>query len=322
MAERSPLTKNDITYELFEMDPAVYYQERYAYSNVVGIVAKEGRVARNSLVYQKAYHLLETIRRLSNETGNRPLRVLEVGCGSGTFGARVKHFDPTIHLFGVDMSASCIEIAKQNGFDEAMAYDVVGGLPYDNDQFDLVYTMDFFGHIEFRSKDAIIAEIHRVTKPGGLGFHGIETGYIGYLNCNPKDPNDHVRKYVYKEGHIGVEPLEDIVDRFSPLFEIVQAFPFPIRPLLNIQNIMNSRFWGDEFCSAFAEIDTPQARMAADLVIGWFNKYLTEQLLQVYGSKLIRTRVPDSGHPGLNRMIDTMLQGSGFSMTTVRKPNA
>ncbi|WP_025852329.1 class I SAM-dependent methyltransferase [Paenibacillus ehimensis] len=129
-------------------------------------------------------------------------------------------------MYGVDMSSSCIEIAKQNGFDHALTYDVVQGLPYADNEFDFIYTMDFFGHVEFRSKDPMIAEISRITKPGGYGFHGIESGFIDYLNCNPKNPDDTVRKYVYMEGHVGVETLEDILDRFSKHFEIVQASLF------------------------------------------------------------------------------------------------
>lgn len=255
MAENSDRSKNEITYALFDMDPAVYYQERFAYSNVVGVAAQESRVTRGSVAYQKASNLMDTLRGRVNETGNPALKVLEVGCGSGTFGARIKRFFPDVRLYGVDMSSSCIDIARQNGFDEAVTCDVVQGLPYADDEFDFIYTMDYFGHIEFRSKDAMIGELQRVTKPGGYGFHGIESGFVDYLNCNPKDPEDVVRKYVYMEGHIGVETLEDIVRRFSPFFEVVKAFPFPIRPLLNISNVMTSRFWGEEFCSAFAEID-------------------------------------------------------------------
>ncbi|MBN2979904.1 MULTISPECIES: class I SAM-dependent methyltransferase [Cohnella] len=320
MSQRAPATKNEITYALFELDPAVYYEERYAYSNVVGIVEKEGPVAKNSLVYQKSSCLMEALGRCVAAAGTEEIKVLEVGCGSGTFGARVKRDFPNVRLYGVDMSSSCIEIAKQNGFDRAVAYDVVQGLPYADGEFDFIYTMDFFGHVEFRSKDRIISEMHRVTKPGGYGFHGIETGFIDYLNCDPKNPDDVVRKYVYMEGHIGVETLEDILDRFEPRFEVVQTFPFPIRPLLNIGNIMNSKFWGEEFCAAFAQVDTPATRAAADLVLGWFNKHLTGQLFEAFGSRLVRSRIPDTGNPALNRFIDTMLQGCGFSMTTLRKP--
>ncbi|WP_025852330.1 class I SAM-dependent methyltransferase [Paenibacillus ehimensis] len=92
MNEKSPFTKDDITYALFDIDPAAYYQERYAYSNVAGVVANEGRVTRNTLVYQKAHYLHEALRRYLTDTGNRSAKVLEVGCGSGTFGARLKHF--------------------------------------------------------------------------------------------------------------------------------------------------------------------------------------------------------------------------------------
>ncbi|MDF2653078.1 MAG: hypothetical protein K0Q73_8883, partial [Paenibacillus sp.] len=221
--------------------------------------------------------------------------------------------------YGVDMSSNCIEIAKQNGFDHVLTYDVIRGLPYLENEFDLVFTMDFLGHIEFRNKDRMISEMHRVTKPGGYGFHGIETGYINYFNCNPKDPDDFIRKYVYTEGHIGVEILDDILERFSKHFEIVRSSPFGIRPLLNIHNIMNSGFWGEEFKSAFAVIDSPSSRIAADLVIGWMNKYLTDQLMGVYGNVLSPSSVQQSNIPSLNEFIGTMLIGTGFSMTTLMK---
>lgn len=317
--ETKPLTKDDVTYALFDIDPAAYYQERYAYHNVVGIAGKEGAVARNQLSYQKTHYLHEAFRLLLSETGNERVKVLEVGCGSGVFGARLKHEFPGIELHGVDMSSECTDIAEQNGFDQVISYDVVQGLPYADLEFDFIYTMDFFGHIEFRSKDRMIAELHRITKHGGYGFHGIESGFIDYLNCNPKDPEDMVRKYVYMEGHVGVETLEEVTERFAQKFEIVQTFPFPIRPLLNIANIMNSKFWDDDFSAAFAEIDSPASRMAADLVIGWFNKYLTDQLLNVYGKQLQRTGIPDSGIPALDRWMDALLTGCGFSMTTLKK---
>ncbi|MDF2671720.1 MAG: hypothetical protein K0R67_4026, partial [Paenibacillus sp.] len=299
MKEKTTFSREEITYALFELDPEAYYKARFANHNVIGIVANEGLVVRNSLVYQKASYLYEALRRCRPD--HQPVKVLEVGCGSGTFGARVKQFFPDVDLYGVDMSSSCIEIAKQNGFDHVLTYDVVRGLPYGDNEFDFVYTMDFLGHIEFRNKNSMIAEMNRITKPGGYGFHGIETGYINYLNCNPKDPDDIVRKYVYAEGHIGVEMLDDILDRFAKHFEIVQAFPFPIRPMLNISNIINSGFWGEDFNKAFAEIDSPSNRITADLVIGWCNKYLTDQLFKVYGDVLAPSRIQTSNHSAVNQ---------------------
>lgn len=313
MNESASRMKEDVTYALFDLDPAAYYKEKYANVHAVGAAARESLAVRSTLIYQKAADLLAALRDCMSETGSRALKVLEVGCGSGTFGGRIKHAFPEVRLYGVDMSAACIELSRRNGFDEAVVCDAVQGLPYADETFDFIYTMDYFGHIEFRSKNAMIAELYRVTKPGGWGFHGIETGFIDYLGCNPKDPEDRIRKYVYMEGHIGVEPLEDIVARFEPYFDIVRAIPFPIHPLLNIANILNSRFWGEPFAAAFAEVDSPQSRLAADLVIGWINRRLTEQLRQMYGDRLIRSEVRS------NPMTDAMLKGAGFSMTTLRK---
>ncbi len=304
----------EITYQLFDINPAEYYQKRFFVENQLN-VKEENKAIRNTILYQKIQYLSDLIKQMGGE--HTPLKVLDIGCGSGLIGARVKHFFPASYLCGIDMSQDCLITAKRNGYDEVLVHDVINNLPYPDDYFDLVYTMDFFGHVEFRHKNSIISEIHRVTKKGGYGFHGIEAGFINYFRCNPKDPQDTVRKYVNLEGHIGVEPLEDIAARFGQYFTILTAFPWPIRPFLNIDNILAGNVWGKEFTTAFSMVDHDNSRVAADLVLGYCTKYFTDQFLQLFGNILTKDHLQceESWKP----LGEKFIQGRGFAMITMSK---
>ncbi|WP_442603223.1 class I SAM-dependent methyltransferase [Paenibacillus sp. KN14-4R] len=323
MEHDSSISKKDVTYELFDLNPSEYYEERFAYIPVRAIVANETKAVQHTLIYQKSASLHDALRTYIAEVNPQaPVKVLEVGCGSGTIGARLKSIFPDILLYGVDMSATCIETAKLNGYDHVLAHNVVTNLPYDDNLFDFIYTMDFFGHVEFKDKDQIIHEMNRITKPGGHGYHGIEMGYIDYLNCDPKNPEDLVRKYVYMEGHIGVETLDDILERFTPYYEIIQAYPWPIRPMINIDNILKSKFWGESFCEAFEEHNNFSSQIAADMVIGWINQFLLNNLREIFGNILTTSNLTPTHNPKLNHFIDSLLQGCGFAIVTVRKAHA
>ncbi|AQS58806.1 class I SAM-dependent methyltransferase [Desulforamulus ferrireducens] len=305
----------EITYLLFGINPEEYYRKRFFEKTKLDVKA-ENLAIRKTIIYQKSQYLIDLIKQLGGE--HQQLKVLDVGCGSGFIGARVKHFIPNTQLFGIDMSGDCINTAKRNGYDHVMAHNVINNLPYAADSFDLVFTMDFFGHVEFRYKDNIISEIHRVTKKGGHGFHGIEAGFINYFTCNPKDPHDPVRKYVHIEGHIGVEPLEDIARRFSQHFNILSAFPWPIRPFLNIDNILAANVWGEEFTKAFSMVDSSNSRIAADLVLGHCTKYFTDLLMKIYGTVLTKDHMHQK--EGGKIVAEELLQGMGFAIITMIKP--
>ncbi len=225
---------------------------------------------------------------------------------------------PNLKLYGVDLSRECAEACRKNQFDEVVAYDVLEGLPYEDQSFDFVFSMDFWGHIEFSRKDPIVAECFRVTKQGGYGWHGIEAGFIDYCNCNPKDPEDHVRKYVWNEGHVGVETLEEIYARFGKWFEIRSAIPFPLKPFLNIANILAGKVYGEEFNAAFQPFDGDSTRASVDLVMGYCNEYLLDRLVEVFGPILTEDVFARLG-PTMADFAKKVVQGSGFAMLSMRR---
>jgi ubiquinone/menaquinone biosynthesis C-methylase UbiE len=309
-------TLNDITYELFDINPAEFYKARFLYPPLNP--AQEDPIIKMSLSYQKINHLVRAIRQ---HAGAGPLKILEVGCGAGPIGARVKYYCPECRLYGVDLDEASVAVARQNGFDEAIACDVFRGLPYPDESFDFVFTMDFWGHIEFARKDHILRECLRVTKKGGHGWHGIEAAAVDYCGCNPKDPEDPIRKYVYMEGHIGVETLEHNVERFSRCFEVLAALPWPIRPFLDIENAITYKGFGEAFSKAISPFDDTNARLCSNLVMGHCSEYILDRLVESFGPVLTRDVFEKLG-PDAARFADLFVQGAGFAMLTVKRAGA
>ena len=95
-------------------------------------------------------------------------KVLDLGCGGGR-----EYFSKRYKMYGLDIS----EIAAVNAkklYVDAVASDV-RKIPFADESFDVVMSMDLLGHIPLEDKDQVINEIKRVLKPGGITIHYIET---------------------------------------------------------------------------------------------------------------------------------------------------
>jgi 2-polyprenyl-3-methyl-5-hydroxy-6-metoxy-1,4-benzoquinol methylase len=97
-------------------------------------------------------------------------RVLDVGCGAGLL-ALLKR--KGVGLAGVDLSEDCARAARANGYDHAAAADL-RRLPFADATFDYVVSLDVLGHVPLEDQDAVISEVRRVLRPGGVTMHGIE----------------------------------------------------------------------------------------------------------------------------------------------------
>ena len=99
------------------------------------------------------------------------LRVLDFGCGPGTISVGIaRRIDPG-ELHCVDMEESQIEmarsVAKENGQGNAVFHlcDATN-LPFEDDFFDIAHGHNILMHVP--DTQALLAEIKRVLKPGGL----------------------------------------------------------------------------------------------------------------------------------------------------------
>lgn len=95
-------------------------------------------------------------------------RVLDVGCGTGTFAARLAARNPAQHILGVDVSEGMLAEARRKTsafpnvrFEQAPAT----RLPFEDAAFDVVVTASAL-HYVGRPADAL-AEARRVLRPGG-----------------------------------------------------------------------------------------------------------------------------------------------------------
>jgi len=98
-------------------------------------------------------------------------RILDLGCGDGQLTARIAASG--VDIRGVDASDAMVAAARARGIaaDEASAEQ----LPFGNATFDAVFSNAALHWV--RGQDAMMAEVHRVLKPGGrfvaeMGGHG------------------------------------------------------------------------------------------------------------------------------------------------------
>lgn len=96
-------------------------------------------------------------------------RLLEFGCGCGRF---LRHLGPLadqVEIHGTDIDAEMIQWLRANvpyGRYEVAPHEPP--LPYPDHHFDLVINCSVFTHLDERLQDLWLAELQRVTRPGGL----------------------------------------------------------------------------------------------------------------------------------------------------------
>lgn len=123
--------------------------------------------------FNKAIHRVQAAALLPQFAAARgtqaeevPFDVLEVGVGVGRWAAS---FDPAMTRFtGVDISGAMVKAARQNF--PGRRFDRLGDeqiLPYGDESFDLSFSVTVMHHNPTSTKRALIAEMWRVTRPGG-----------------------------------------------------------------------------------------------------------------------------------------------------------
>ena len=87
-----------------------------------------------------------------------PLRTLDVACGTGFLTRRLRG-----DVVGLDQSARMLKVASE----QAPRAELVRGdaldLPFDDGSFDRVFTAHFYGHLEARERERLLAEARRVA---------------------------------------------------------------------------------------------------------------------------------------------------------------
>ena len=98
-------------------------------------------------------------------TNSRPIRALDVGCGTGTL-ERFLHPE-TVQVQGIDVSPDELQIAQKDNPTTPFALFDGRTIPFKDHSFDLVFAICVFHHVPPPHQLALMAEMERVTKPGG-----------------------------------------------------------------------------------------------------------------------------------------------------------
>jgi SAM-dependent methyltransferase len=136
----------------------------------------------------------------------RPRRVLEVGCGQGWLSERIQR-DLGCEVVAVDQSEHMVDLTRARGVRAEVAD--AEELPFEDAQFDLVYSVSIFTHLDEQSQDAWLAEIDRVLEPGGIGLlttagQPLLDSFRGGLQSNSRDFSERIAAHrsVEEEGFI------------------------------------------------------------------------------------------------------------------------
>lgn len=99
-------------------------------------------------------------------------RVLDVGCGTGNLLRSTGKRHPDVDLVGLDPDPRALARAGRKVRRAGLAVRLDRGfaqeLPYPDNSFDRVLSSLMLHHLDSASKDALLAEVHRVLRPDGL----------------------------------------------------------------------------------------------------------------------------------------------------------
>jgi ubiquinone/menaquinone biosynthesis C-methylase UbiE len=121
--------------------------------------------AEDSFWWYRGMHEI-ALRLLWRTLPARPNRILEAGCGTGNFALKLaKAFRCPIDV--ADLASEGLRYARTNGLRSMVQADI-RALPVESERYDCVLSLDVLIHLERGTEHAAVAELARVTRPGGL----------------------------------------------------------------------------------------------------------------------------------------------------------
>jgi SAM-dependent methyltransferase len=175
--------------------------------------------------FEKLHHL----PRLVAFDGYRGRDVLEVGCGAGT--DLVRFARGGARVTGVDLSASAIELARQNFAQQGLSAELREAdgerLPFADGSFDLVYA---HGVVQYTTNAAaLIHECHRVLRPGGEAVFQVynRISWLNVLSKVMKVPLEHEDAPVLRKYSAG--EFRALLGEFAEVRIVEERFPVKSR---------------------------------------------------------------------------------------------
>ena len=170
------------------------------------------------------------IATIKERFGNRPVRVLDIGCGTGIFAERIRSACPNAEVVGVDLvrgmlSKGAERWRRHEGAVAAIQADSER-LPFDRGTFDLVTCANSFHHYPHQAH--ALTEMRRVLRPNGRlllvdGYRDRPWGWLIYDVCVA-----HVEGAVH---HASARKFREMIDA-AGMREIRQTVHRGLAPFL------------------------------------------------------------------------------------------
>ena len=184
------------------------------------------------------------IKRIKAVAADRPIKILDIGCGTGILAAKLRDSLPLCKVWGIDLNAEMLGQGRERWQRNAAHVQAVQGdseqLPFDADVFDFVTCANSFHHYPNQAK--AVAEMNRVLKPGGRlmiidGYRDAPYGWLIYDVCVAAVEGEvhHASSRQFRElfEQAGLQAIAQRVHRgFAPFLfnEAVAAHPVSAIP--------------------------------------------------------------------------------------------
>lgn len=117
------------------------------------------------------------------------VRVMDVGCGTGNTTLAVKERFPNTEVWGIDVGGPLVRYGHytsvKRGLDIVWSQRDAGDTGFPDNHFDAIGSCILFHEVQPEAQKKILAEIHRILRPGGVYNH---TDFItpGHKNYKPR----------------------------------------------------------------------------------------------------------------------------------------
>jgi 2-polyprenyl-3-methyl-5-hydroxy-6-metoxy-1,4-benzoquinol methylase len=192
---------------------------------MVNELKKNYSFGEENRTYQKGrphYELALELMKGINTSGS----VLDLGCGLGEFtdilseeNFQVKCADGTLKL---------VEQVKQRGYETYLVNFEEDSLPFDDNEFELVVSLDVIEHLW--STDHYLKEINRVLKPGCQVI--ITTLNYNAWNYRKKHLSGNFEDFTYNSRHrkfFTYKSLREEMERYFEVQSSLGLLHFPVR---------------------------------------------------------------------------------------------
>ena len=169
----------------------------------------------------------ELIQQANIHTG---MRILDMGCGTGTLTLMLKRAHPDTYIIGLDGDEQILDIARKKSENDAIQWEqgLATSLPYPDSTFDRVVTSLVIHHLTTNEKRAAFHEMYKVLKPKGeliaLDFgtpHSLPASlvaaYLRHLEEAADNFDGLIPRFMLEAGFNPVREIEHFVTVFGPL---------------------------------------------------------------------------------------------------------